>query len=118
MQVHIEARVREPAGLRHFAARRLLFALRRLAWLVSRATVRFTDLNGPRGGIDKRCQVALSTADGGTVVATSVAADAHTALEKALATATGSLARKRARSRAAKRQESTRTLVLAAGSEA
>jgi hypothetical protein len=35
------------------------FALRRLSALVPRAKVQFSDVNGPRGGMDKRCQVEL-----------------------------------------------------------
>ena len=39
-----------------------------LAWLVPRARVQLSDVNGPRGGVDKRCQVELRTAGTGTVV--------------------------------------------------
>jgi regulation of enolase protein 1 (concanavalin A-like superfamily) len=44
-----------------------------------------SDINGPRGGIDKRCQVALKTNGAGTVVVASVASDWRTALALARA---------------------------------
>ncbi len=40
--------------------------MRRLAWLVPRAKVQLSDVNGPRGGVDKRCRVELSTDGAGT----------------------------------------------------
>ena len=57
MQVIFESRDPEATKLREAAVRRVRFALRRLAWLVPRARVQLTDVNGARGGIDKRCQV-------------------------------------------------------------
>jgi len=46
-----------------------------------------SDVNGPRGGVDKRCQVELKTDVVGTVMVTSVAGDWRSALDKALARA-------------------------------
>jgi hypothetical protein len=67
--------------------RRVRFVLRRLGWLVPRAEVQMSDVNGPRGGIDKRCQVELRTDGAGSVVVASVASDWRTALDNALARA-------------------------------
>ena len=69
------------------------FVLRRLAWLVPRAEVHLSDVNGSRGGIDKRCQVELKTDGAGSVIVTSVAGDWRTALDLALARAARSLTR-------------------------
>ncbi len=52
-----------------------------------------SDVNGPRGGIDKRCQVELRTLGAGSVVVTSVASDWRTALDNALKRATRLLMR-------------------------
>jgi putative sigma-54 modulation protein len=45
--------------LRGHIERRLCFALERFARRISRVRVSVGDLNGPRGGIDKRCRVAI-----------------------------------------------------------
>lgn len=84
MQVNFESRTPEAAELRDIAIRRLQFKLRRLAWLVPRAKVQLSDVNGPRGGVDKRIHVELTTDTAGTLVATSVAHDWRSALEQAL----------------------------------
>ena len=41
------------------AERRILFALSRFASRLRLVRVRFGDVNGPRGGVDKRCAVEL-----------------------------------------------------------
>ncbi|WP_088279521.1 hypothetical protein [Ideonella sp. A 288] len=87
MQVLFETRDPQAAPLRDLAVQRLRFAMRRLAWLVPRARVQLSDVNGPRGGVDKRCQVELKTDTAGTVVITSVARDWRTALDNAVARA-------------------------------
>ena len=87
MQVFFKSRDPQAADLLDLSQRRTRFVLRRLAWLVPQATVRMSDVNGPRGGIDKQCQVELKTDVAGTVVASSVASDWRSALDKALARA-------------------------------
>ena len=77
----------QATDLRDLTERRVRFVLRRLGWLVPRAEVQMSDVNGPRGGIDKRCQVELRTDGAGSVVVASVAADWRTALDNALARA-------------------------------
>ena len=44
---------------REFARRRLLFALSRFDSKIDRVSITITDINGPRGGIDKSCLVAV-----------------------------------------------------------
>ncbi len=93
MQVLFESRDPEGATLRDLAERRVRFSMRRLAWLIPRAKVLLSDVNGPRGGVDKRCQVALSTASNGQVVITAVARDWRSAIDNALARASRVLMR-------------------------
>ena len=93
MQVSFESRDPEAVQLREVALRRVQFAMRRLTWMVPRARVQLSDVNGPRGGVDKRCQVELKTERNGTVVITSVARDWRTALDSALTRAAGVLLR-------------------------
>ncbi len=84
MQVIFESRDPQAAGLRHLAVTRLQFVLRRVRWLVPRATVRLSDVNGPRGGVDKRCQVELDTDGSGKVVITAQSRDWRSAIDAAL----------------------------------
>jgi hypothetical protein len=94
MQVLFEARDPEGAPLRELAIRRARFVMRRLSWLVPRARICLSDDNGPRGGVDKRCQVELSTQHGGVLVVTTVARDWRTALDGALARAARAVVRR------------------------
>lgn len=93
MQLIFETRDPQAARWRDVAERRLRFVIRRLQWLVPQARIRLSDLNGPRGGVDKRCQVELHTAGAGTVVVTAVATHWPAALDRALARAGRALLR-------------------------
>jgi ribosome-associated translation inhibitor RaiA len=79
--------------MRDLTERRVRFVLRRLGWLVPRAEVQMSDVNGGRGGIDKRCQVELKTDGAVSVVISSVAREWRTALDNALARAARALVR-------------------------
>ena len=87
MQIIVESRDADATPMRELSIVRVRFALRRLKALVPRAKVQFSDVNGPRGGIDKRCQVELRTDGAGSLVVASVANDWRTALDNALARA-------------------------------
>jgi hypothetical protein len=87
MQVIFESRDPQAQQFRDLAVSRLHFVMRRLAWLVPRARVRLSDINGPRSGVDKRCQIELNTDGAGSVVITSVARQRRTALDGALSRA-------------------------------
>jgi hypothetical protein len=87
MDVLFEPRHPHAAALRDLTERRVRFVLRRLLGQVPRVEIRMSDVNGPRGGIDKRCQVRLETDTAGTAVVASVAGDWRTALDDALARA-------------------------------
>ena len=93
MQIIFESRAADGSQLRDLTVERLRFALRRLTVLVPRAKVQFSDVNGPRGGVDKRCQVELKTDGVGTVVIASLARDWRTALDQSLTRATRVLTR-------------------------
>ena len=88
MQIIFESRDADGADLRELSVERVRFALRRLTALVPRAKVQFSDVNGPRGGVDKRCQVELSTRTAGIVVIASLARNWRTALDRSLSRAT------------------------------
>lgn len=101
MQVLFETRDPDAAGLRDLAEQRVRFVMRRLKTLVPRARVALIDVNGPRGGVDKQCQLSLSTDGAGPVVITAMAADWRTALDSALARAPRVLMRQWRRQHAA-----------------
>lgn len=85
-----------PADLqawRSIAERRLRFTMRRLRGEVLKAHVRLVDVNGPRGGIDQRCQIQLTTDGLGTVVVHATRRHAVQALDAALKRATTALVR-------------------------
>ena len=93
MQVKFESNDPEGAELRDVSLSRTQFVMRRMAWLVSHAKINLADINGPHGGVDKRCRVEFKTHAAGTVVVTSMAADWRSALEQALARANQTLLR-------------------------
>ena len=100
MQVIFQSRDAEGAQMRGEAVRRVHFVLRRLSWLVPRAKVHLDDINGPHGGVDKRCQLEFRTNASGTVVVTAVAGNWSDALNSALARAARTLVRVWQRNRA------------------
>jgi ribosomal subunit interface protein len=58
MNVEVRGRnLRLNRSLKEYCERRLQFALGRFEEKLGRVVVRLSDVNGPRGGVDKRCQV-------------------------------------------------------------
>ena len=72
---------------------RVRLALRRLQGQVQQARISLRDINGPRGGVDKQCQILLTTAGHGQLVVVSRAEHLHGALNQALQRATQALTR-------------------------
>jgi ribosomal subunit interface protein len=63
--------------------RRLQFALSRFESRVLQVTVRLADLNGPRGGVDKQCRMAVAIPSSGHIRAEVTDADLYTAIDRA-----------------------------------
>lgn len=103
MQVIFESRDTEARQFHALAEQRVRFVLRRLSWLVPQASIRLSDVNGPRGGIDKRCQVEFTTQGSGRIVSTAMAADWRAALEGALSRAARRIVRSMRRSQGRER---------------
>lgn len=116
MQVRFKSQDPEAAALRPDVEQRVRFVLRRFSWRVSRASVQFTDLNGPRGGIDKQCRVELQADGADPVVVSSVARDWRRALNDALARASRAILRLWQQGRAGRRLRQP-ALALAAAAE-
>lgn len=91
MQVLFKAQDHKAHGLRDWALGRAGFVLRRMAGRVSHASLRFSDVDGPRHGVDKRCQVEIVSIGAAPVVVTATARDWRAALNRALARAAETL---------------------------
>ncbi|HEX6616224.1 MAG TPA: HPF/RaiA family ribosome-associated protein [Gemmatimonadales bacterium] len=70
-------------GLRGHVRRRLGSAVGRLREHVHEIQVRLSDVNGPRGGVDKRCRILLSGVRGGVIVVQGTAANFYQAVDAA-----------------------------------
>ncbi len=70
-------------GLSAHVERRLAFALSHAEDDVSRVTVRLSDLNGPRGGIDKCCAIELRLKNAAPLVVKDVQSDLYVAIDRA-----------------------------------
>lgn len=75
-------------ALREYIMERVDYALDRAQDSISFITVRITDMNGPKGGIDKRCQIHLKMSGMPTVVVTGVSASIIDAIDHAAQRAT------------------------------
>lgn len=101
MQIDIQARGFALTGaLRGYAERRLCYALACIGNRIRKVTVRLSDINGPRGGEDKRCQVRMVLAGMPGVVVQNTEADLYAAIDRATERAGYTAARRLARSRA------------------
>ncbi|MET0963392.1 MAG: HPF/RaiA family ribosome-associated protein [Noviherbaspirillum sp.] len=69
--------------LREYVARRLRFALNRTQHSIQTVTVRINDQNGPKGGLDKCCQIQLSLPGQPNIIITEKASDITTAVDQA-----------------------------------
>jgi ribosome hibernation promoting factor len=70
--------------LRDVAEQRLEAVLRRGRVRATSSVVAFTDVNGPKGGVDIRCRVTVETPGRPAQNASALAADARLALDGAL----------------------------------
>jgi len=83
--------------LRKYAERRLRFALARAGDRIRVVQVRFSDVNGPRGGIDKRCRIQVSLNGPALVVIEDIEPGLYLAIDRAADRAGRSVMRRLAR---------------------
>ena len=110
MQINIQAHgFTATEALRNHVTRRLQHALGCCSDRITRTTVRLLDVNGPRGGVDKRCQIQVRLASLADVVIEDTEADLYVAIDRAAEragrTAVRHLARQRRLVRIPPRQE-------------
>lgn len=80
-------------------ARQIEFGLNRLNTHIRKVSVRLTDINGPRGGIDKHCQLIINLDQLPDVVIEDVASDLMFAVNRAADRASRTVSRKIRQSR-------------------
>jgi ribosomal subunit interface protein len=84
MQITIQSRsFKLTEALRNHVQTRLGFTFSRARSRVQVVNVRLSDLNGPRGGIDKRCSIKVSMDGLPDVVVEDVQADMYHAIDRA-----------------------------------
>jgi putative sigma-54 modulation protein len=99
MQITIQSRgFYLTEALRSHIERRIRFALGRSTDQVRSVNVNLSDLNGPRGGEDKRCQVRVAAAGVAGVIVEDVEADLYVAIDRAADRAGRTLERRLTRS--------------------
>jgi ribosome-associated translation inhibitor RaiA len=94
--VRIELRgraVEVTAALRPHAERRVRFALGRFGAAVRRVSVQLDDVNGPRGGVDKRVRVVVGLASSGEVIIEDESASLPTLFDRSVERAGRAVAR-------------------------
>lgn len=97
-------------ALREYVVRRIHFQLSRFNGGLSAVVVRIGDINGPKGGPDKRCHVTVRGPALGPVTVGERSTDAYSAVDLALDRAARAVGREIERGREARR--STGVLVL------
>ena len=86
-------------GLREHTVRRLQFALSWASYDVRKVIVRLSDINGPRGGNDKRCSIQIPLPRTADIVIEDTEADLYVAIDRAVDRAERSVARRLERQR-------------------
>ena len=71
-------------ALAEHTERRLRFALKHATDQVQHVTVRLADINGPRGGIDKKCSIHIVLAGLPDIVTEDTEADMYVAINRAV----------------------------------
>ena len=92
--------------------RQLRFALDHLDDRVRRVFVRLSDINGRRGGIDKRCQLQVTLAGSSDVLIEDVQTDLYLAVSRAVERAAAAVTRRMGRMRQMQRARMSGTAAI------
>ena len=85
MKIDVRFRGLEPsAALRDHAVRRVHFHLSRFGHEITSVHVHLRDVNGPKGGLDKHCQVSVRGRRLPTVTIDDLSGDAYSAVDLAV----------------------------------
>jgi putative sigma-54 modulation protein len=100
MMIHVRSRqVDVDKEVRAHIERRLQFNIGRFSPRILRVTVRFVDLNGPRGGVDKECRIEIRLLPTGSIYVEDRDANLYAAFDRAADRVARSVARTVKRSR-------------------
>ncbi len=83
MQIETRGNIDLSPALEQYVQRRFQVALRRFGRRLPLVVVRLTDENGPKGGVDKRCQVTLPMPPSTPILVEEHHADMYTAIDYA-----------------------------------
>ena len=97
-------------SLRTHAERRLSFAFGKLSGHAARALVRVEDINGPRGGADKRCRIQVELIPSGTVIAEATGEELYSVVDLATKRAARAVRRRLGRHSESRRRPHHRSL--------
>ena len=86
-------------ALRSYTEQRLAAALGWARHQTRRLAVSLSDINGPRGGIDKRCKIQVQLASGAEVIIADTEADLYVAIDRAAERADRAVVRRVERTR-------------------
>lgn len=114
MQVDIQCRrLKLTRGLRGFGERRIRSVLSRFDERIKKVSLWLSDVNGPKGGSDKNCQVQVVIAGKAPVIVEETRENLYVAINRALERASQSVVRKLGRERSRVRRASP--MVASAG---
>lgn len=82
IQIHAES-IGLTSGLHDYIAKRLAYALSHGRDEVTRIVVRLSDVNGPRGGVDKRCAIEIRLKGDSTIAIDDTQVDLYVAIDRA-----------------------------------
>ena len=116
MQIIFDAKPADAKSLKDVTADRLRFALRRISQKVQSVHVSLTDVNGPRGGVDKHAQIQLHLDAHGTVIVGVTRSNWRSALESALRRIVAKVVKTLTQAKRPKRQP-MKTLSFSTGSQ-
>jgi ribosomal subunit interface protein len=86
-----------------YAERRALFAMGRFSPRIERVSVTLSDANGPRGGVDKECQIVARLRPSGGLRVEEQDVDVYVAIDRATERLARAVAREIARRRESRR---------------
>ena len=113
MRIDLQCEGLEPAqGLRDYVAHKMRTAIGRFRDHIQWARIKVADVNGPRGGVDKRCVVQLRLRNRPDVIFAITELEAHSAVDRAAERVARVLVNRLGRQRRIRR-EATPQLALA-----